>query len=520
MVRHPIHLLAGLAALGLVACGGPTQSSPAVTGVRPGAVGNGSDRYVTLSGTGFDPTFPIDPVTGKAGIDTKFAVSFAGTPSDVVTWFSKTTLMAKLPSGIPSGMAQVTVTAPDGGQGSLDKGLCVGAVSGRQRLEVDYTGGLLDLAGIDLEAADPAGGTPTILARATVFRGTKPFSVSPDGQTVVFHKIVGVGAKQRETLYALHLASGGTPTAMNVTGSVSGRAAMEDLAFTPDGKTLLYVLDGTKLVAQKIPDPGANATAPTVLATAGPGNERLADPVVDPTGTEVLFSRVSHPDPQGMLVGEKLALYEVPLKGGTPKAILDERDKQISDGPGLFLPDGRGILFVSDRMGLVTPITVGINQPERMVAATNLFILDPDTGKITAISPPTLEAFVLPPVLSPDGRWVAASEVRLDLANSLVDLFLTDLSTGETFRAIADPKNGPKTYDIDPSFSPDGRTVYATAVSYVGAIINGISSYEVAVPQRDPHLPVGKRTLPASSITPLSGTLLEPVEVDAYAGCN
>lgn len=347
--------------------------------------------------------------------------------------------------------------------------------------------------------------------------GSEPFAVSPTSDAMVYLRLVGAGSGQLEELDGTHFP--GVPTELNTVPAKPGLQEMSGFSFTPDGHTVVYLIDQRQLVAQQIPKPGDPAKAPVVLYDLGhAGSEILTRPVVDPTGEKVLFSKVSTPNDSGLLVGERLALYEVPIAGGDPVTVLDERAQGVSDGPGVFLPSGKGILFVSDRMGLEVPAPV--DGKPAMVPASNLFRLDPDTGKITAITPPTLEAYLGPPVVSPDGRWAAGSGVLLDLTKSGADLLLTDLKTGRIYRAVADPKGQPPTFDLDPAFSPDSRILYGTAASMLLKAITKVQSYQVALPEEDPTLAAGDRTLDPSSVTVLPGIEVAPVEQDAYVGCD
>ncbi len=485
MRRPPIPVALAVALLALSACGSPTQSTPEVDAVHPGAVAMGATSYVTVSGSGFDPSFSVDPATGQPAVDDGFTVTFAGQQSPEVSWRSPTTLVAALPAGLAAGTATVGVTAPDGGHGEKADALCVGAPATRSRLSIVYHGTLAIPTAINVESTPVGGGTATVLATGAGAQGLHPFAVSPDGRTVVYLHTQR-GTTRTEQLIALHPQGSGVGILLHTEVAQQGKQVMDGFAFSPDSGTLVYVIDQRKLVAQDIPTDGGTAKDPMVLFDQGhAGSDVIADPAVAPTGKTVLFSKVSDPADNGMLVGEHLALYTVPLAGGTPTSLLDERDQGVSNGPGVYLPDGKGILFVSDRMGLIVPAHV--YGKDLMVPASNLFILDPDTGKVKAVSPPTVEAFVQTPLaVSPDGRWAAASGVLLDLTKSMVDILLTDLKTGKIYRAIGDVQGQLPTVDVDPSFSPDGKTVYATAVTILAQLITKVQSYEVAVPDADP----------------------------------
>jgi Tol biopolymer transport system component len=110
--------------------------------------------------------------------------------------------------------------------------------------------------------------------------------------------------------------------------------------------------------------------------------------------------------------------------------------------------------------------------------------------------------------------------VLLDLTKSMVDILLTDLKTGKIYRAVADVQGQSPTIDLDPSFSPDGKTLYATAVTLTLGLVTKVQSYAVALPAKDPDLAAGNRTLPAGAVTTIPGIELAPVIQDTYAGCG
>ena len=266
MRRPPIPVALAVALLALSACGSPTQSTPEVDAVHPGAVAMGATSYVTVSGSGFDPSFSVDPATGQPAVDDGFTVTFAGQQSPEVSWRSPTTLVAALPAGLAAGTATVGVTAPDGGHGEKADALCVGAPATRSRLSIVYHGTLAIPTAINVESTPVGGGTATVLATGAGAQGLHPFAVSPDGRTVVYLHTQR-GTTRTEQLIALHPQGSGVGILLHTEVAQQGKQVMDGFAFSPDSGTLVYVIDQRKLVAQDIPTDGGTAKVPWSSST-------------------------------------------------------------------------------------------------------------------------------------------------------------------------------------------------------------------------------------------------------------
>jgi len=116
-----------------------------------------------------------------------------------------------------------------------------------------------------------------------------------------------------------------------------------DLAFTPDGKSLVFVRGGDPNGAGEIPNPTSDPTAPTqavyVVAATGGEPKRLGEggsPVISPHGDRVAFVL-------------KNQVWWAPLDG-SEKASQAFQARGHSGNPR-WSPDGRRLAFVSGRAG-------------------------------------------------------------------------------------------------------------------------------------------------------------------------
>ena len=137
-------------------------------------------------------------------------------------------------------------------------------------------------------------------------------------------------------------------------------------------------------------------------------------------------------------------LYTLPMSGGTATRITSGSG---FDGQPRFAPDGKSIVFVSDRSG-----------------SENLYLVAPDGKNLRALSRGPNQAFVSPE-WTPDGQYVVVSR-----ANDLW-LYHRDGGTGLRLTGQAPPPTpggGPgggaaPTNFMGASVTPDGRYIYAAA---------------------------------------------------------
>ena len=191
--------------------------------------------------------------------------------------------------------------------------------------------------------------------------------------------------------------------------------------------------------AQATPDTARRATAPEtelpliptrpLRFTTDEGTWMSLD--VAPDGRTIVFD----------LLGD---LYTIPYSGGVARRITSGSG---FDGQPRFSPDGKSIIFVSDRTG-----------------SENLHVINPDGTSLRAFTRGPNQAFISPD-WTPDGQYVIVSRSN--------DLWLYHKGGGSGLRltgqtaapaGVAGPGGPPApTNFMGASVSPDGRYIYAGA---------------------------------------------------------
>ncbi|MDT8341321.1 MAG: hypothetical protein RQ751_07390 [Longimicrobiales bacterium] len=149
-------------------------------------------------------------------------------------------------------------------------------------------------------------------------------------------------------------------------------------ALTPDGTTLVYAAPTAEGSADLFARPLAGGAERRITTDGAP----KAQPEVSPDGAWVVYTR-------GPAGAEDLMLARL---DGTETRVLTEGP--ASDGNPVWLRDGSGILFDSDRTGL----------------GTDVFHLDLESGVIRNLTNSRTADMVPDP--SPDGAWVAFASSR------------------------------------------------------------------------------------------------------------
>ena len=136
-------------------------------------------------------------------------------------------------------------------------------------------------------------------------------------------------------------------------------------------------------------------------------------------------------------------LYTIPATGGAATQITSGSG---FDGQPRFAPDGKSIVFVSDRSG-----------------SENLYLVDPDGKRVRPLTRGNAQAFISPD-FTPDGQYVVATKGG--------DLWLYHIGGGSGLKltgntppaAVAGPGGGnaPANF-MGASVSPDGRYIYSGA---------------------------------------------------------
>jgi len=185
-----------------------------------------------------------------------------------------------------------------------------------------------DFSSTDLYLAKPDGSGMKRLDGPVSSRGV----FSPDGKLIAYAKHVraDIYGAMLSDLYVYDIAAGKERR-------VTENARVSEPQWTPDGKTLVCILnrDGTHRLARV----AAGGGTPEVLYSAEPGNQMYA-PQVSPDGARVLFGIFTGGTRDIASVGIDGSDFRTELKTGS-----DERDAR-------FTPDGKAIVFASDRNGI------------------------------------------------------------------------------------------------------------------------------------------------------------------------
>jgi len=294
---------------------------------------------------------------------------------------------------------------------------------------------------------------------------------SPDGSQIAF--------QADGSLYVVP-AFGGVPRLLVKAPSPSGWAAYP--AWSPDGQAIAYSQNDTLYVR---PVAGGE---PRVLTAAvpsphslawSPDGRRLA--VVSGNSTFV-FGSGGRGSAVNVGNGAPSSIWVVPGRGGGAPVRLTD-DRSLSTSPA-WLPDGRALLFVSDRdgerdvyrldltddggpAGPVTRLTAGLDPHTISLSADgrrlaySVFSLSSNLWRmaIPADAPASLSSaraltsgsqVVEGVSVSPDGRWLAFDSDRA--GNQ--DIYKISTDGGDLVQVTADPAD-----DFMPAWSPNGREI-------------------------------------------------------------
>lgn len=204
------------------------------------------------------------------------------------------------------------------------------------------------------------------------------------------------------------------------------------------GSCLVSCLLASSSRAQKNPDAAAEPPEPqgltlkpsrTVQFPVDSGTWMSID--LSPDGATILFDLVGH-------------LYELPAQGGEAKPITTGLS---FDSEPRFSPDGRHIVYISDRSG-----------------ANNVWIADADGSQPRALTSDPNTGYISPS-WTPDGRYILVSRKSPEYYNSAYELWMYDVEGGSgvrVTRAKASEDAPPDTWHnaLGAFASPDGRYFY------------------------------------------------------------
>jgi Tol biopolymer transport system component len=281
------------------------------------------------------------------------------------------------------------------------------------------------------------------------------FDLSPDGKSIAF-------SAADADLYTLDLES----------FAVTQLTHTRELEFAPS-----YSPDGQRIVYGWTPDPAPDAGSAShiaVLDVASGKTTQLTDtrtasdvfPVFSHDGKTVAFARAYRHRPYSMggMVWDDWDLCMINADGTDLRRLTTKRLRQIARLQ--FTPDDQAILYA---------ITPGSGD---LVRTTYIHDLQPDaTFKLLLggeLLPERCAAWAGDPTLSPDGRTLAVISDRPDQSSEDTkyeyDVVVIDQSSGNPRRLHVTTRTE---YNIQPSFTPDGKHIYYLAGNnrdFVGTI--------------------------------------------------
>ncbi|MFI1650540.1 TolB family protein [Streptomyces avidinii] len=338
--------------------------------------------------------------------------------------------------------------------------------------------------------------------------------LTPDGRSVVFDSAQssGSGGPQRD-LYLVRTDGTG------LTRLTDSPANEEHPTVSPEGGRLAYSSDSDPAAgrqvyvrplrggaATRVTDPGnGTSTEPvwnpvndtanrdviayTATGTAGPrlrwtdgrgGGPLLAGAQANwrthgaawlPDGNGVLFLS---PDRTCDCKGDWNHVFRVPAhSAGTPELVLSE-DREV--GPPTWLGPLQGGGVVVERTSAAGPHVVTL-QDARMDGSDprdlNLTILDEDPAADTNTDPakdplfrpgPDFDPWTERQNYTPDGRRIVVTRFEGKPGSRIQRIWMTD-ADGSNEAALPLAGRGPRDWDTDPAFSPDGRFLAFTRTS-------------------------------------------------------
>ena len=232
------------------------------------------------------------------------------------------------------------------------------------------------------------------------------------------------------------------------TPPVQATEAPENEATDPDTQT------------GKLPLPDSGQPAAVAPAAATPPEDAKWD-VMAPRGASLRQAAIRTDEGTWMDVdvspdGQRIAfsllgdIYTMPIGGGAPTRIAEGLAWDVQPR---FSPDGRRIAFVSDRGG-----------------GDNVWLMNADGGTKVAL---TKEDFRLlnQPSWSPDGQYIVAKK-HFTTGRSLGtgEVWLYHVSGGSGVKLVAKPNEQHQKELGEPTFAPDGKSVYFTRNNTPGPI--------------------------------------------------
>jgi Tol biopolymer transport system component len=185
--------------------------------------------------------------------------------------------------------------------------------------------------------------------------------------------------------------------------------------------------------------------ARTISFETSEGTELSID--VSPDGRTIVFD----------MLGD---IYELPVDGGTARRLAGG----ISlDTQPVYAPDGRSILFLSDRSG-----------------AENLWLMDADGGNPRQISPYDDDPVFVSPEWAPDGQSILVTRFWADRnAYELWRFRPVAGDVGEVLRSSRG-EEGADVNTLGARFAPDGRAAYFASLASQSPDFDSLTPWQIA----------------------------------------
>jgi len=319
----------------------------------------------------------------------------------------------------------------------------------------------------------PPGGKTRVVDFTTDEGTGMSVSVSPDGSWLAFDLLGHV--------YRMP-ASGGQAVALTQN---SGPALNFHPAISPDGTQIAFTSDRNGQLNIWVMD--ADGTNPRLVH--GDSDTRYLQPAWDPDGKSVVAVRLFR-SPGRSWHRQNRTLYRLPIGGGDPVALIDERLTQ-PDAPA-FSPDGKQLYFqvsysIGEGLGMLTAGHRILRRDNTTGTLENVRLDSPaeptpefraalnSGGYAQGVGD---EPAVTTPKVSPDGKWLAFSKELLNetfewrghQVRPATALWLRNLETGDERQLLARAtkdltrSNTQYAYRAFPGYdwTPDSRSIILT----------------------------------------------------------
>jgi hypothetical protein len=516
---HILMLIAFVSAWPTSGCKQSPGNEPELHRIIPDIIGAAEVRQLIVEGANFIPSFSLSAEDNSLQVNTRFYIRFDDGPEFQATLLSSNRLSVQIPANLAAGSHSVTVISPSGKSARLQDGLFVDP---EPELRVLFA--CQDVSWIDVCSNNLTQSDTRILAthihvsdKPAVNNGLTdtlrhPFSLSGDGHNLVFFRTTDSESGGSLQLWIKNLDADWESMLFETSISSQETEILELIStpvFSPDNSKLVYIHQNRNLMVQKVPQDSRRVEQAQLLyseAQPAKGKVVFKYPEIDPADRFVLFTRV-HDYTDGLLGDIDVTLHLSPLNGDPTRALLSDHETYgAQDGPGVFMPAGDKVIFLSTRANLTIPTPFGWMGP-----VTNLYRVDLFGGPVEPVSTSMIAYLYGKPAVSPNGRLVANNGYLADISGSGLDIIVTDLKTGFMSRAGSDPvrycvpqdvvsdcklpywdvgyflkccsdyddetsccsfdSGKCPTWELAPSFSPDSRSLIADSMAYQWACL-------------------------------------------------